>query len=168
MCCPVERVAAVEAIGDLPNLPEISKCGRIAWNGTYYDTPKYVIAEIDDYMDMAHEVTNNIDIEDEQFGEELFDLMGATGNFVNMDTNDLLSRAEELRQYTERKNFHGGLAKKGQFNFVARLEYDTFSKSSFFITSRYSLLILLFIACLEILRLCHFTTSHIKICGGGK
>jgi len=131
MCCPVDRVAAVEAIGDLPDLLQVSKCGRIEWNGTYYDTPKYVMAEIDDYVDMAHEVSNNIDIDDEQFGEELFDLMGATGNFVNMDTNDLLGRAEELRQYTEKTNFHGGLAKNGQFNFVARLQYSTFSESNF-------------------------------------
>lgn len=129
MCCPKERVAAVEAIGDLPDLPEVSKCGRIEWNGTYYDTSKYVSAKIDDYMEMEQDTTSNIDIADEQFGDELFDLMGATGNFMNVDTNDLLSRAEELKEYTEKTNFYGGLAQTGQFNFVARLEYDTFSKS---------------------------------------
>jgi hypothetical protein len=128
MCCPTERVAAIEAIGDFPEYASIKKCGRINLNGTNYQTSKLVLAEIDDYLQMAKETPNNIDLENEHFEDELFDLMGETGNFANLGKKELMTRAKELKTYAQSTNFYGGLVKHGQFNFVARLEYAKYSE----------------------------------------
>jgi hypothetical protein len=134
----MERVAAVQAIGKVPNvLPEVSKCGRISWNGTYYESAKYMKAELDDYIDMAQEKHNNIDVDDEDFSDELFDLMGATGNFKNIGTEELVSRAKEMKTYAEYTNFYGGLAQEGQFKFIARLQYETYSEYNVYLINTF-------------------------------
>ncbi|XP_065338043.1 phenoloxidase-activating factor 3-like [Cloeon dipterum] len=131
MCCPQERVKAIQAIGTLrEKIPDHGTCGRISLEATKYEVSKLVQDKVSDYLSMEQDSIGNIELELKYFEEEnLFQVVG-NNKLTVAEQLEIREKANELLEYTNRTHFYGGLVQKGQFSFVARLQYKTKTKFS--------------------------------------
>ncbi|XP_059472059.1 coagulation factor IX-like isoform X2 [Neocloeon triangulifer] len=128
MCCPRERVKALEAIGKLSEtIPDQGTCGRVSLVGTKYEVPKLVKDKVANYLEMSVENGGDIEDEREHFDEDedpLHKLLVGI-NTTSSEERVIIEKTNELKDYTNKTNFYGGIAMDGQFNFVARLQYGS-------------------------------------------